>query len=222
MLLIFDCDGVLIDSEPLAALACERALAASGIFMPAREIGERFTGLSFATMVKQLEDLTGVALGDDFARRNRTHLHEAFTADLKPVAGVGAALGQLAFPRCVASSSDLQRLDLTLGLTGLKDQFAPHIFSASMVTRGKPAPDLFLHAASVMAHEPRDCVVIEDSRAGVIAGRAAGMQVIGFTGGSHCGPDHGAALSEAGANLILAAMSELPGTIAKLDVSCRT
>lgn len=216
MLLIFDCDGVLIDSERLAARACADALAICGVTLSPAEIGERFTGLSFTAMVRQINDMTGAELGEDFARLNRDFLHEAFIRELKPVSGVAAVLAALPGPRCVASSSDLERLDLTLGLTGLTPVFAPHIFSATMVARGKPAPDLFLHAARVMAHDPRDCLVIEDSVAGVRAGVAAGMRVVGFTGASHCGPGHGASLSRAGAHLIVGAMPELPAALAAL------
>src|SRR5690606_16854619 len=117
--------------------------------------------------------------------------------------------------RCVASSSDPERLRLTLGLTGLHDLLAPHIFSATMVQNGKPAPDLFLYAAAAMQVPPADCIVIEDSVPGVTAARAAGMLVIGFTGGSHAGPDLGPRLRAAGATHVT---SDMDGVAALLGV----
>jgi HAD superfamily hydrolase (TIGR01509 family) len=115
----------------------------------------------------------------------RAILNERFRRELKPIPGIRTALEKLSGPRCIASSSKPERIRLSLSITGLLDQFEPHIYSATMVERGKPAPDLFLHAARDMGVQPDECLVIEDSPAGVEAANAAGMRVFGFTGGSH-------------------------------------
>jgi HAD superfamily hydrolase (TIGR01509 family) len=216
MLLIFDCDGVLIDSEPYACMAGEAALAEFGITMSATEIGERFTGWSFTSMIAELERLSGKVLGEPFARRDRELLFEIFSRHLQPIPGIAETLAVLPQRRCVASSSDPERLEFTLGLTGLHAHFAPHIYSSTMVARGKPAPDLFWHAASEMGAEPTQCIVVEDSRAGVQAGVAAGMTVIGFLGGSHITAGHDEVLRQAGAHHLIATMAELPVLIGQL------
>jgi len=122
-------------------------------------------------------------------------------------------LDRLAVPACVASSSDPERLRISLGAVGLYDRFHPHIYSAVQVARGKPAPDLFLLAAERLGVAPAACVVIEDSPAGVAAGLAAGMAVVGFTGGGHCGPDHGRSLRAAGAGEVVPSMADLQGLL---------
>ena len=131
--------------------------------------------------------------------------------------GVVAAVSRLAGPRCVASSSDRARIALTLELTGLAHLFGDHIFSGTEVAHGKPAPDLFLHAARTMEVAPADCVVIEDSVLGVQAGVAAGMLVIGFTGGAHAYPGFAERLREAGARTVLGHMDELPDALSSRD-----
>ncbi len=119
-------------------------------------------------------------------------------------------------PRAVASSSATERIARSLALTGLTDHFAPHLYSASMVPNGKPAPDLFLHAASQLGVEPGDCVVVEDAVPGVLAGVAAGMRVIGFTAAGHCGADHAAGLVGAGADEVAATAAELTDLLDRL------
>jgi HAD superfamily hydrolase (TIGR01509 family) len=133
--------------------------------------------------------------------------------DLKPVAGVADALARIDVPRCVASSSDRARIQMTLRWTGLAAFFGDHIFSGVDVAQGKPAPDLFLLAAKAMGFAPADCIVIEDSTLGVQAGVAASMPVIGFTGGSHTDPGHASRLSAAGAGTIVTAMADLPAAL---------
>ena len=135
----------------------------------------------------------------DFADTLRVRVAAAFDAELAPIAGVEAALAALPYRRCVASSSAPERLRHSLSLTGLLHWFEPHVFSATQVARGKPAPDLFLFAAASMQAAPATCVVIEDSVPGVQAAVAAGMRVIGFTGGGHCRPGHAERLRAAGA-----------------------
>lgn len=127
--------------------------------------------------------------------------------------GADAALSAIHALKCVASSSHHERIALALRVTGLAHHFGDAVFSSTMVERGKPAPDLFLHAAKAMGVEPAHCIVVEDSVAGVAAGKAAGMAVIGFTGGSHCGPDHRHLLVTAGADRVIHDMSELPQAV---------
>jgi HAD superfamily hydrolase (TIGR01509 family) len=209
-LVIFDCDGVLIDSELIGCRAEAAELARAGIAITADEILARFTGIPASAMYATLEAELGRALPTDLEARIAARIRADFERELAPVSGIHAALERIACPVCVASSSDPTRLEHSLRLAGLLERFAPHIFSATMVRHGKPAPDLFLHAAQTMGVAPADCLVVEDSEAGVHAGIGAGMRVLGFTGGSHCGPDHAARLLAAGASLAFADMAGLP------------
>lgn len=143
----------------------------------------------------------------------RALAREAFERELRPIPGVEAALTRLRVPRCVASSTEPVALRASLEHTGLWDSFAPHVFSASQVARGKPAPDLFLLAASTLGVAPSRCTVVEDSPFGCAAGAAAGMRVLGFVGGGHCGPEHADALREAGATLVFEEMEVLPDLV---------
>jgi HAD superfamily hydrolase (TIGR01509 family) len=208
-LAIFDCDGVLIDSEHLAVRADVACLAEDGIAITEAEILSRYVGISVAGMVADLEQRFGLPVAGDFADRHHTRLRAIFEAELRAMPGIGALLDSWPGARCVASSSTPARLRHALGLVGLYDRFAPHVFSAVQVERGKPAPDLFLYAAARMGVEPKNCVVVEDSLAGVEAAVAAGMTVIGFTGGSHCAPGHAARLAERGAAAVIADMAQL-------------
>lgn len=213
-LLIFDCDGVLIDSEIIACRVTAECLGEIGFATAVEFIQEHFVGVSSRAMFEQLEKTHGRRLPRDFAEALKQRLHAAFDRKLKPIAGVSDLLPALGIKACVASSSHPERLRYTLGLTGLWPHFDPHVFSATMVRSGKPAPDLFLHAAERMGAQPQACVVIEDSKAGVVAGVAAGMRVLGFTGGSHCRPGDGARLCEAGAQAVFGDMRQLPGLLA--------
>src|SRR5216684_3580582 len=204
-LVIFDCDGVLIDSELLSVQADIACLAEYGIELSAEEIIERYTGTS--GMLADLEARYGRSL-PGFDERHHHLVRPLFEADLTALPGVAAALDSLTCRSCVASSSGPERLRHALSLVGLYDRFHPNVFSASMVARGKPAPDLFLHAAERMGVPPRRCVVIEDSLPGVAAAVATGMPAIGFTGGSHCRPGHAARLAEVGAALVIDRMTE--------------
>jgi HAD superfamily hydrolase (TIGR01509 family) len=213
-LTIFDCDGVLIDSEVIACGADVACLAEIGISLPAEEIMERYLGISAAAMCADIERRHGRRLPVDFAERLRLRTAAAFEAELSPMAGVEAVLTALPQLRCVASSSTFARLRHSLSLTGLLRYFEPHVFSAMQVARGKPAPDLFLFAAAAMRVKPAACLVIEDSVAGVQAAVAAGMRPIGFTGGSHCRPGHADRLREAGAETVVDDMQRLSGVLA--------
>lgn len=182
-LVIFDCDGVLVDSEPIAVRIDVEMLAELGVEMSEAEVITRYVGRSPEVIVADVEARLGTRVPDGWLERGDTRLREAFEAELTPVAGIEQALDAIAMPTCVASSSGHEFLRLKLELTGLYTRFAGHIFSASEVANGKPAPDLFLHAARRMGVEPSNCVVVEDSRYGVQAARAAGMDVLGYAGG---------------------------------------
>ncbi len=212
MLLIFDCDGVLVDSEVLSCRIDAEFLTEIGIPYTTDEIAQQFLGVSLKTMIARIEAERDCKLPDDFSERLNSILFARFETDLKPIEGVREAILSLPYPRCVASSSVPERIALSLRVTGLSDLF-DDIFSSTQVPRGKPAPDLFLHAASSMNARPEDCVVIEDSVAGVQAALAAGMRVIGFAGGGHCGPDHTEKLRQAGAPVVIERMADLKSTV---------
>jgi HAD superfamily hydrolase (TIGR01509 family) len=212
MLLIFDCDGVLVDSEVLSCRIDAEFLTEIGVPYTAEEIAQQFLGVSLKTMISRIEAERDCKLPEDFAEQLNRVLFARFETDLKPIEGVREAIRSLPYPRCVASSSTPQRVALSLRVTGLADLF-DNLFSSTQVARGKPAPDLFLHAAAQMNVNPTECVVIEDSAAGVQAAVAAGMRVIGFTGGGHCGPDHAGKLRQAGAPLVLQQMAALPDAV---------
>ncbi|MBV9604220.1 MAG: HAD family hydrolase [Solirubrobacterales bacterium] len=182
-LVIFDCDGVLVDSEPIAVRIDVEMFAELGMTVSEREVIERFVGRSPEVLVQAVEEQLGHPPPDGWEERAESRLRRAFEAELQPVAGIREALALISLPVCVASSSPPERLRFKLELIGLYERFAPHIFSATEVANGKPAPDLFLHAASRMGVDPARCVVVEDSRYGVQAARAAGMSVLGYTGG---------------------------------------
>ena len=183
-----------------------------GIPYTTDEIAQQFLGVSLKTMIARIEAERDCKLPDDFSERLNSILFARFETDLKPIEGVREAILSLPYPRCVASSSVPERIALSLRVTGLSDLF-DDIFSSTQVPRGKPAPDLFLHAASSMNARPEDCVVIEDSVAGVQAALAAGMRVIGFAGGGHCGPDHTEKLRQAGAPVVIERMADLKSTV---------
>lgn len=184
-LVIFDCDGVLVDSERLSVRVESRLLAELGWPLTEQDVLERFVGRSDAHMKAEIEAALGRPV-PEWDERYRAALHEAFHAELVAVDGVVAALDALdadGVPTCVASSGTHDKMAVTLGLTGLHDRFAGRIFSATEVVNAKPAPDLFLHAAGALGVDPAGCAVVEDSRYGVEAARAAGMAAFGYAGG---------------------------------------
>lgn len=213
-LVVFDCDGVLVDSETIACRIDAEIFTDLGFPLSFEDIRRDFVGVSATTMCRAIEERFGRALPADMPQRLLQAALDSFEAELQPIAGIADALRRLAGPRCVASSSSPPRIRRSLELTGLIDFFAPHLFSATMVTNGKPAPDLFLHAAREMGVSPARCVVIEDSIPGVTAARAAGMTVYGFVGGGHCVDGHGERLSALGADAVFDDMADLPRLLA--------
>jgi len=212
---IFDCDGVLVDSELIALGQMRRALGAAGLPITHDQAIDRFLGLSVDTIMQRAEaDLAG-ALPEGFRNDLARDILARFAGELKGIEGVRQAVAGLGCRVCVASSSPPERIRLALSVAGYSGLFEPHIFSATMTPRGKPHPDLFLHAARQMGAAPHQCLVIEDSAPGVVAAVSAGMDVFGFVGGSHFSGDApGERLKEAGASLIFDDMSQLPQIIA--------
>lgn len=207
-LIIFDCDGVLVDSELLSCRCLSEVLAEVGIALSEERALELFLGRSTKAIEQHYREL-GQAVPDGFLPRLKSHVLNSFAGSLRPIHGVDAVISELRAPFCVASSSDLDRVSLSLDVTGLRAPFGERIYTAQMVKHGKPAPDLFLHAADKMAAQPARTLVIEDSVSGVQAGKAAGMTVWGFVGGSHYRERDGQAiLSGAGADRVFARMSD--------------
>lgn len=190
ILVIFDCDGVIVDSEPIALSVLGEMLAGQGVLLDAAAVSERFLGRSLGTVTALVREEFDVRLPDNFAALMRARLFERYDSELRALAGMKEALDALehaGIAYCVASSSLPERIEKSLSVTGLLSRFTPRIFSASMVRMGKPAPDLFLHAAAALGYEPSRCIVIEDSPAGIEAAKAAGMRVLAFGGGGHAG-----------------------------------
>ena len=216
-LVIFDCDGVLVDSEPIINQAHAEALTACGYSIAAGDLVERFCGISDAEMLALIEREWGRPLPLSYAERVGGIIEDGFAQSLTAIPGVVEALDSLRLPICVASSSVPEQIRRKLELTGLLARFGENLFSAAMVARGKPAPDLFLYAAQRLTTEPDRCLVIEDSPAGIEAAIAAGMTAIGFCGGSHCGPGHGDRLQARGAAMVIDDMRGLTAAMAQLD-----
>jgi HAD superfamily hydrolase (TIGR01509 family) len=214
-LVIFDCDGVLVDSESLACVVHADVLTQFGYPIAADQVHERFLGRSAREARLEVETELGRVLPDDYTATLKATIDEVFGAKLQPIPHIAETLAILSQPVCVASSGTPTRIRSSLTTTGLLDRFDPHLFSALQVERGKPQPDLFLFAAAQMNAVPERCVVIEDSIPGVTAGIAAGMTVFGYHGGGHCSPTTAAALTAAGAHLVFDDMRQLPGLVAR-------
>ncbi|MCC8958580.1 HAD family hydrolase [Bradyrhizobium sp. Pear77] len=215
-LVIFDCDGVLVDSEVISCRAHADALTRHGFPITPDGVLKRFLGVSDREARRIVESEIGRALPESFEAEVKHATLSLYADDLNAIAHVGEAIAALTLPKCVASSGTPEKIHHGLTCAGLYDQLAPHIFSAAQVKRGKPAPDLFLFAATQMGASPARCIVIEDSVAGVTGARAAGMTVLGFYGGSHCTAGHEDLLRQAGAAITFADMRQLPDLIAQV------
>lgn len=219
-LVIFDCDGVLINSEEVYVDSEIEFLSNAGFHVERGVYMEAFMGLSPDAWRMKIgtaaRERTGHSLPENFFESLHAFILKRFESELRSISGVRSAISNLEILCCVASSTPLPELQWKLGHAEIADLFSPNIFSADMVDRGKPAPDLFLHAAATLATEPRRCIVVEDSANGVAAGKAAGMKVIGFTGGGHCPPDHETILMNNGAHAVIDDFAKLGSTISRL------
>lgn len=214
MLTIFDCDGVLIDSEIISATVTAEILNDEGIAMTAEEVTSRFAGLASGEMEAILSEETGLPVSGRIKERIQAEFDRRIV-HVKAVPGVAELLDTLDGARCVGSNADSAYLKKALTSAGLYDRFKPYVFSAGEVgtRKGKPDPNVFLHAAQELGVAPSDTIVIEDSFAGVSAAVRAGMRAIGFTGGAHSWPGHAEALMEAGAETVVRRHSDILAVI---------
>ncbi len=201
-LLIFDCDGVLVDSEPISAVAWRNVYAKHGAKI-GPGVFERCIGMKQSDILKLIHNLTGFRLPEENVPEIWAETKILMDTQLEPTKGILAFLQNLDRAKCVASSSSLERIHFSLKVTGIAPYFREtDVFSSSMVKRGKPEPDLFLFAAEKCGTAPENCLVIEDSQYGVRGAKAAGMRVIGFTGGAHSTETMAGSLQAAGATTI--------------------
>ena len=212
-LIIFDCDGVLVDSEPIANRMLQKMLEELGLRLTQAQIFEHFVGYSIAHCLGVIEDMLGRSPPADFREQLQTRTFAAFREELRAMPGIEYALERLHTAFCVASSGDHEKMRTTLGITGLLPRFEGKLYSVTQVKRGKPAPDVYLFAARQSAVDPAACVVIEDTPPGVKAGVAAGMTVIGFC--AHTPADK---LIDAGAHHVLSDMRSLPELLRSIRV----
>lgn len=212
-LIIFDCDGVIADSEVLSAEVLIDQLAQLGVAITMEDVRRDFLGRSFPTVAATIRTRFARILPPDFEATYRSRLLDRFAADLTATPGILPVLEGLAGrPICVATSSSPPRVARTLQVLGLAERFGPHVFTASQVAHGKPAPDLFLFAAAQMGCAPAHALVIEDSRPGLQAARAAGMRVLHYAGGAHLAgqpaPDDAKSFAD---------WADFPGLLSRLD-----
>jgi HAD superfamily hydrolase (TIGR01509 family) len=217
-LILFDCDGVLVDSEIIAAQVESKLLRDAGFDITAEDMCIRFAGMDWKNILLTIEKESDIPLSASLIDKSEKLLDLALEQRVKMIEGVKFALSKITEQRCICSNSSSKRLDLMLTKVGLKPYFAPHIYSAKDLgpDRAKPKPDIYLHGAKQFGVNPSRCLVIEDSTHGVHAARAAGMRVIGFTGGSHTYPTHADRLTDAGAETVISRMVELPQMVEAL------
>lgn len=215
-LVIFDCNGVLVDSESLVTQVLSEEFERAGFALTPDVVARFFTGRRLTDVVDEVEEAAARSLPADFAEHVGAEILARFQTDLRATPHVVQALAWIRGPKCVASSSSLDRIRATLEATGLAKFFEPYLFSAAQVGRGKPAPDLYLYVANWMCVHPRDCIVVEDSAVGVAAAVAAGMRAIGFVGGSHAGGRLEKRLRGLGASAVIGDMRALKSTIVDL------
>ena len=212
-LLIFDCDGVLIDSEIVVCRLTAEELSRLGYAVSTEEVIERFAGRPEYAMIAEIERHWGRAVPAAYFPAIRSRIDAAYATELRIMPGIASLVRRIGVDFCVASSSYPAKLALGLRSVGLYESFAPNVLSATAVAHGKPAPDIFIYAAGWMRRPVARCVVIEDSVPGVRAARAAGMRAIGFVGGGHVRAGHAERLLEAGAERVVGAFEELDAVL---------
>lgn len=215
-MIIFDCNGVLVDSERLATAVISQEFVRAGFNLTPEVIARYFTGRRASDIFTEVEAVAHRKLPANFAATVASATLARFRRELRATAHAAYALTWLRGPKCVASSSAIDRIRVSLETTDLIRFFDPYLFSASDVRHGKPAPDLFLHAAQKMKVRPTECIVVEDSPVGVRAAVGAGMTPIGFVGGSHVGSDLAMQLMRAGAKTVIADMRALKSAVIEL------
>ncbi len=217
-LVIFDCDGVLVDSEIIAARVDAELITKAGFPIEPEELSERYAGLTFRNILLEIEKEASIPLQASLIDDEQRMLDKRLAREVKAIDGAREAVALTPYKRCVCSNSSKARLEIMLTKTGILPLFGGDIFSAidTPNVRPKPTPDIYLHAAKAMQAEPPKTFVIEDSVHGVNGARAAGMRVIGFTGAAHSWPGHADALTEAGAETVIRRLADLQGVIAAL------
>jgi HAD superfamily hydrolase (TIGR01509 family) len=218
-LIIFDCDGVLVDSEVISSRAHAEILTRHGYPITSDQVLERFLGVSDHEARQAIEAELGRPLPCDFEAQMKQAALQQYAGGLRGIPHVGETLAAIGLPKCVASSGTPEKIRHGLDCAGLHGLLAPNIFSATQVERGKPAPDLFLFAAAQMRTAAGRCIVIEDSIPGITGALAAGMTVLGFHGGSHCRPGYGETLRRAGAMLTFDDMRQLPDLMERIGAA---
>jgi phosphoglycolate phosphatase len=207
-LVIFDCDGVLVDSEIIVNRVFAETLTEAGFAITYEEVSQKFVGLSFASCLEMIEQIFGRPVPTEWLALSKEREIAALKQELQATEGIADVLKELTLPKCVASNSSPRHIDLVLDLTGLLDHFDGKLYSCHHVDRPKPFPDVYLHAASQMGYAPESCVVIEDSVAGVKSGYAAGMRVLGYAPSDRHSSYHESLLA-AGAKLVFDDMRQL-------------
>lgn len=217
-LIIFDCDGVLVDSEIIAARVEAELITAAGYPISPEELSEIYSGLTFTDILLRIEAKSQIPFKAAMIDQVEALIDERLASEVRAIDGAREAVAAVTRPRCICSNSQSERLDLTLNKTGLRSFFEGRIFSSleTPSRKPKPAPDVFLFAAETMGANPEKTIVIEDSVHGVAGARAAGMRVIGFTGASHSYPGHADALTEAGAETVIRRWPDLKGVLAAM------
>lgn len=210
-LIIFDFDGVLVDSETMGCQIWSDVFARHGMTVPARDVMEKYTGKTGTLICSLVEKEYGYKIPEGFLDEVNETTEAVMAKELKTVSGVFETLPELDVSVCIASGSRPKRLNMCLDVTGLRRYFPDEtVFSSHFVKNGKPAPDLFFFAAEKMKVPPEKCLVIEDSTSGIIGAKAAGMRSFGFVGASHCTPERGRQLLESGAELLFDDFTKLP------------
>lgn len=218
-LVIFDCDGVLVDSEIVAARVESRILTQAGFAIDAEELASRYAGLTFKDILLSIEKESGLPLQASLIDLAEGEVDRRLATEVRAIEGAMEAAAGVAAPKCVCSNSSRARIEAMLTRTGLLPHFSGRIYSAldTPSRMPKPAPDVFLHAAGKIGAAPERSFVIEDSVHGVAGARAAGMRVVGFTGAAHIRPGHADLLTEAGAETVIHRLQDLGGVVAALS-----
>lgn len=218
-LIIFDCDGVLVDSEIIAARVEAAMISEAGFAITPEEMMERYSGLTTKDILFRIEAESQVPFQASLLDRMKETLDRKLASDVRAIDGAAAAVAAVQGPYCICSNSALSRIEAMLTRTRMLPLFEGRIFSArdTPSQRTKPAPDVFLHAAQAMSKDPAKTFVIEDSVHGVMGAKAAGMRVIGFTGASHSYPGHADRLTEAGAETVINRWVDFAATVVALS-----